>query len=152
MANYTKEIAHMLDRMLIKVLHQDKTGFYKDKLNYKLSLVELLLLRRLNEEETVKLQSVIDYLEIDRNHMTTALKKLMSYKFVQKVPDKYDGRNQLIVVTDEGRRFLDELSEVSQKELDFVLKDVSINEEKAILIFLSKIVQYHTDKFDPDDI
>lgn len=150
MANYTKEIAHMLERYLIKILHQDKEGFYKAHLNTKLSLMEVLLLKRLGELREIRLSVLVEYLEIDRNVLTTTLKRLQSLNLVIKKPDLSDGRGQVIALSNYGWQFLCTLEDAAKDEIDFVLKDITINEEKAILKFLSKMVQYHTTKFELD--
>lgn len=148
MANYSKEIAHMLDRMLIKIMHQDKSGFYKQALKQKLNLLDLLILRKLNEAGSMKIGDLVTYLEIDRNVLTTSLKRLQSLKIIIKSTDAKDGRGQMISMSEYGESFVKTLIEASKSEMDFVLKDVTVNEEKAILKFLSKVVQYHTTKFD----
>ena len=150
MANYSKEIAHMLDRMLIKILHQDKSGFYKKALNHKLNLLDLLILRKLNETGEMKIGDLVAYLEIDRNVMTTSIKRLQSLKVIVKNTDIKDARRQMISLSEYGESFVQSLIKASMSEMDFVLKDVSVNEEKAILIFLSKVVQYHTTKYEID--
>ncbi|MDK2866783.1 MAG: hypothetical protein PWP51_774 [Clostridiales bacterium] len=150
MANYRKEIAHMLDRMLIKVLHQDKAGFYKKAVSAKLNLLDMLILRRLEEIGMMKLSDMVSYLEVDRNVLTTSLKRLQSVNLICKRTDSVDGRAQIIVLSEYGEQFVKALSEASQSEMDFVLQDITVNEEKAILKFLSKIVQYHTNKYELD--
>jgi len=152
MANYTKEITHMLERYLIKILHQDKGGFYKENLNVKLSLVELLLLKQLKANGDRKLSDLLEYLEIDRNLLSTTIKRLQSLNYIVKKPDHADGRGQVIVLSSYGEQFLMTLEMCSKTEMDFVLKDITINEEKAILKFLSKMVQYHTTKFELDPL
>ena len=148
MANYTREIAHMLDRLNTKILTQDKTGYFRKDLKVKLNLVEILLLKQLGEHGEVKLNQLIKTLEVDRNLITTTVKRLCSLKLVQKRTDEVDGRGQVISLLPAGRELYSELITQQSKELDFILDDVTINEEKTILKFISKMVQYHTEKFE----
>jgi len=152
MANYTKEISHMLERYFIKILHQDKGGFYKDDLNVKLSLVELLLLRQLQANGERKLSDLLEYLEIDRNLLATTIKKLQSLNYIVKKPDHIDGSGQVVMLSNYGEQFIMTLEKSMKAEMDFVLRDITINEEKAILKFLSKMVQYHTTKFELEQL
>lgn len=148
MANYTREIAHMLDRLNTKILAQDKTGYFRKDLKVKLNLVEILLLKQLGEHGEVKLNQLINTLEVDRNLITTTVKRMGTLKLVQKRADEMDGRSQVIVLLPAGRELYNALINQQNKELDFILDDVTINEEKTILKFISKMVQYHTDKFE----
>ncbi len=148
MANYTREIAHMLDRLNTKILTQDKAGYFRKDLKVNLNLVEILLLKQLGEHGEVKLNQLIKTLEVDRNLITTTIKRLSSLKLVQKRADEIDGRGQVISLLPAGKELYSELIIQQSKELDFILDDVTINEEKTILKFISKMVQYHTEKFE----
>lgn len=148
MANYTKEIAHMLDRFYTKLLSQDKSGFYKKELPVRMSLVEMLTLKKIGDLGSVRLNDLITLLEIDRNLATTTIKNLSSMKYIAKQKDESDGRGQLLHLLPGGELLYHRVLELQQKELSFVLNDVTINEEKAILKFISKMVQYNTEKFE----
>lgn len=148
MANYSREISHMMDRLNIKTLSQDKNGFYRKHLSIKLNLLEILMLKQIKEGETVRIHTLIKHLEIDRNLLNTTLKRLISLKLVTKRMDDLDKRGQIVEVTAYGEAIYEEIKLAQQNELDFMLSDVSINEEKAILKFISKIVQYHTEKYE----
>lgn len=148
MANYTKEISHMLDRLNTKILSQDKEGYFKASLKTKLSLIDLMMIKQIGEHGEVRLNQLIKVLEVDRNLVTTTVKKLMSHKWIQKRVDATDGRGQILCLLPAGVELYDEILELQRRELEFILNDVTINEEKAILKFISKIVQYHTDKFE----
>lgn len=148
MANYTKEIAHMLERLHTKILSQDKGGYFKRDIGFKLSLLEMLMLKRIGEHGRVRLNDLITELEIDRNLVTTTVKRLMTLKLVLKKQDESDGRGQCVELSPAGEVLYHKILKLQEKELGFVLSDVTINEEKAILKFISKIVQYHTDKFE----
>lgn len=148
MANYSREIAHLLDRLYIKTLSQDKKGYYKKNLKVKLNLAEVLLLKQVGERGEVKLNHLINVLEVDRNFLTTTIKRLIGLKILVKTPDEADGRGQIISMTPSGKELYDALMEEQQKELAFILNDITINEEKTALKFISKIVQYHTEKYE----
>ncbi len=147
MANYTREIAHMLDRLNTKILAQDKNGYYIKQLKVELNLAEVLILKQLGESGSIKLNALIKHLEVDRNFINTTLKRMVTAKWVQKNPDPEDGRSQILSLLQPGRDLYHELLKQQQSELDFVLNDITINQEKTILKFISTIVQYHTEKY-----
>lgn len=148
MANYTREIAHMLDRLNTKTLAQDKDGYFRKNLKVKLNLIEMLIIKHIGEHGEVRLHHLIKVMEVDRNLVTTTVKRLISLKLLQKKADDEDGRSQVISITASGRETYEDLLKEQQKELDFILNDITINEEKTILKFISKIVQYHTEKYE----
>ena len=148
MANYTREIAHMLDRLNTKTLSQDKEGYFRTHLKTKINLIEMLMIKQIGEHGEIKLNQLIKVMEVDRNLVTTTLKRLIGLKILQKKPDMMDGRGQIVSMTPLGKGLYQDLLKQQQLELDFILNDVTINEEKTILKFISKMVQIHTDKYE----
>ncbi len=148
MANYTREIAHMLDRLNIKTVSQDKEGYFRNHLKVKINLLEMLMIKQIGEHGEIRLNQLIKVMEVDRNLVTTTLKRLIGLKLLQKKPDGIDGRGQIISMLPLGRELYQDLLKEQQLELDFILNDVTINEEKTILKFISKMVQVHTDKYE----
>lgn len=150
MANYTNEIAHMMERLFVKILSQDKEGFFNKTLDYNVNLIDLLMMSKLYNKE-LRISSLVDQLEINRNLVNTTLSKLISDRIVAKRTDPDDGRGQLVGLTSHGKRVAESIFSHKQKELAFMLSDITINEEKAILKFLSKYVQYHTERYEVED-
>ncbi|MDO4800479.1 MAG: winged helix-turn-helix transcriptional regulator [Bacillota bacterium] len=148
MANYTNEIAHMIERFRIKTLSQDRDGFFKTYLKLELNLLEVLLLRHLSKSEA-RINTLVKQLEVSRNLVNTTVSRLVKDKIVQKRTDHKDGRCQIISLTPQGKRLADDLLAQQDSELSFMLRDVTVNEERAILKFLSKYVQYHTERYEP---
>ena len=138
----------MLDRLNTKILTQDKSGYYRKHLKVELNLAEVLILKQLGEHGDIKLNQLIKNLEVDRNFLNTTLKRMMTLKLIHKTPDPSDGRSQVVGMLQAGRELYHELLKQQQQELDFVLNDITINEEKTVLKFISKLVQYHTEKYE----
>ncbi|MBF4694479.1 MarR family winged helix-turn-helix transcriptional regulator [Fusibacter ferrireducens] len=148
MANYTREISHMMDRMLIKIMSQDKKGFYPSKLIHRLSLLDILLIKTVGESSIIQINAVVKTLELDRNLINISIKKLGRMKLVEKRQGEQDKREKWIELTESGAHIYQAILSAQLSEMEFVLNDITINEEKTVLKFLSKIVQYHTDKYD----
>ncbi|MBM7561356.1 MarR family winged helix-turn-helix transcriptional regulator [Fusibacter tunisiensis] len=148
MANYSKEITHMMDRLYVKLLSQDRNGLYKETIYPKLNLMEFLMIKKIGEAGTIRLNKLIDLMEVDRNLVTTTVKKLSTLRLLKKNPDVLDGRIQCISLLPEGDVLYNRILEIQKEEIDFVLNEITVNEEKAVLKFISKIVQFHTDKYE----
>ncbi|GAU75624.1 MarR family winged helix-turn-helix transcriptional regulator [Fusibacter sp. 3D3] len=148
MANYTREISHMMDRMLIKIMSQDKNGFYPSELIHQMSLLDILLIKTVGEVSQIQLSVMIKTLELDRNLIDVSVKNLIRMKLVKKKKGEVDQREKWIELTESGENLFRTLLDAQLSEMEFILNDITINEEKTILKFLSKIVQYHTEKYD----
>lgn len=148
MANYTREISHMMDRMLIKIMSQDKKGFYPNDLIHRMSLLDILVIKMIGESNNMQLNVLIRTLELDRNLIDVSVRNLIGLKLIMKKTGERDKREKWLVLTQSGEQIYQKLLGAQLSEMEFVLNDITINEEKTILKFLSKIVQYHTEKFD----
>lgn len=148
MANYTREISHMMDRMLTKLLKQDKKGFYSSELYLKLSLLDFMVIKQVGEHEEINVNMLINLLELDRNSIDVSIKNLVSEKILCKTLGTADKRERIIKLTEAGNMLYTSLIKAQRDEIEFVLNDITINEEKSILKFLSKYVQRHTDKYE----
>ena len=148
MANYTREISHMMDRMLIKIMSQDKKGFYPNDLMHRMSLLDILVIKMIGESKDMQLNVLIRTLELDRNLIDVSVRNLIGLKLIMKKTGERDKREKYLALTQSGELIYEKLLSAQLSEMEFVLNDITINEEKTILKFLSKIVQYHTEKFD----
>lgn len=148
MANYTREISHMMDRMLIKIMSQDKKGFYPNDLMHRMSLLDILVIKMIGESKDMQLNALIRTLELDRNLIDVSVRNLIGLKLIMKKTGERDKREKYLALTQSGELIYEKLLSAQLSEMEFVLNDITINEEKTILKFLSKIVQYHTEKFD----
>ena len=108
----------------------------------------MLIIKQIGEHGEIRLNQLIKVMEVDRNLVTTTLKRLIGLRVLQKRPDGADGRGQIVSIAPLGLELYQELLKQQQQELDFILSDITINEEKTILKFISKMVQVHTDKYE----
>ncbi|QXM05223.1 MarR family winged helix-turn-helix transcriptional regulator [Crassaminicella indica] len=140
MANYYHEINRMIDKLMHKVLVYDRKGF---KINGKeeLSLLDIHVLRKIGQEDNKKIYELINDLEIDRGVVASVTKKLILNGYIIKERSEEDKRVYIIKLTDAGKEMYEKTLKVQKDLLDFVLSEVTLNEEKAILKFLSKINQ-----------
>lgn len=141
MANYYNEINQMIEKIAHKVLISDKKKFKIGRKNQEFSLLEMLIIKKIGNNEMKSIYELVKETEIDRGLMAPMIKNLVIGGYIEKEKAKEDKRVSMVKLTKSGKEIYDEII-VSQKEFfEFVLSDVTLNEEKAILKFLSKINQ-----------
>lgn len=141
MANYYNEINQMIEKIVHKVLISDKKKFKIGRKNQEFSLLEMLIIKKIGNNEMKSIYELVKETEIDRGLMAPIIKNLVIAGYIEKEKAKEDKRVSMVKLTMSGKEIYDEII-VSQKEFfEFVLSDVTLNEEKAILKFLSKINQ-----------
>ncbi|MCT4605092.1 MAG: MarR family transcriptional regulator [Marinisporobacter sp.] len=140
MANYYYEINKMLDKLMHKVLVYDRKGF---KINGKeeLSLLDIHVLRKIGQVNNKKIYELVKDLEIDRGLIASVMKKLILNGYITKEKSEEDKRVYILKLTDEGKEMCKKTLDIQKDLLNFVLSDVTLKEEQAILKFLSKINQ-----------
>ncbi|KXG75644.1 MarR family winged helix-turn-helix transcriptional regulator [Thermotalea metallivorans] len=141
MANYYKEINKMLEKLVHRVLIYDRAGFKKGVKTEELSLLDIYILKKIGEEESKKIYELVNEMEIDRGIIASSTSKLVSCGYVEKEKSQEDKRVYVLRLTEQGRQLWHKNNEKHGELLNFVLADITLNEEKAILKFLSKINQ-----------
>ncbi|PAB59331.1 MarR family winged helix-turn-helix transcriptional regulator [Anaeromicrobium sediminis] len=139
MANYYNEINNMINKLIQKIIYYDTKGFKvgKDK---ELGLIDVYILRSIGLENK-KIYEVVKEIGVDRSLVATSLKKLSTYGYVIKEKSVEDKRAYVLRLTEEGVELYHKTWEIQSDILNFILETTTLNEEKAILKFLSKINQ-----------
>lgn len=146
MANYTSEILVMMEKVGTMVVTQDKQGFYRSKLGSDYSLLDILIILYISRENR-SIKDIVGHFGINRNMINSTVGSMVKRNILIKLKNEHDGRLQLLELTSKGMEILRVIEEEKNRELEFMLSEASINEEKAILKFLSKYIQYRTEKF-----
>ena len=120
-----------MDQKKIKVL-ADREGF---------SIRESFFVVELGAHEFMTFSDIEKYLEVDRKTLTAMIGKLSKKDIVEKRAAETDRRCAYIILTDKGKRVRAELIEQAQALMNFAVDDLTINEEKAVLKFFSKLLQ-----------
>ena len=141
MGNYYNEINRMLDKLIHKVLIYDRKGFKVGAKGESLSLLDLDILRRIGEENCKKLYTLVEEMEMDRGLISSCIQKLSLMGYLEKEKSKKDKRVYIVRLTDLGRKMTENNLEKQKELLHFILDEMTLNEEKTILKFLSKINQ-----------
>ncbi len=139
MAQYKKEINVMLFRVVEQSLNQ---GAIRKKTVGSIGFDELLILEHIHQHGGQPLSKVMNALNFERRSFQSIVHKLIKSKWVEKYPVDEDKRRVVLELTEKGAEML--LTEKKQLErgLDYLIKDLTVNEEKGVLKFLSKLHQY----------
>lgn len=141
MGNYYNEINRMLDKLIHKVLLYDRKGFKAGVKGEALSLLDLDILRRIGEQDRKKLFELVEEMEMDRGLISSCIQKLVLNGYLEKEKSKKDKRAYIVRLTEPGRKMTQIHLEKQKELLHLILDDMSLNEEKAILKFLSRVNQ-----------
>ncbi len=141
MANYYDEINKMMEKIVNKLLIIDKKGFKLRKKNEELSLLDIFVLKNIGSNNMKPIYSLVKETEIDRGLMTSIINKLVANGYIKKEKAKEDKRVNMVILTEEGESVYNKILKSQGAFLDFILDDITLNEEKTILKFLSKINQ-----------
>ncbi|SHI64243.1 DNA-binding transcriptional regulator, MarR family [Geosporobacter subterraneus DSM 17957] len=141
MGNYYNEINRMMEKLIHKVLVYDRKGFKAGVKGEALSLLDLDILRRIEEQGCKKLYELVEEMEIDRGLISSCIQKLVLNSYLEKEKSKKDKRAYIVRLTELGRKMTATHLEKQKELLHLILDDMSLNEEKAILKFLSRVNQ-----------
>ncbi len=146
MANYTNEIYKMLEKITKTIVYQDRKGFYRSSVGSGFGMLEILTMRLIGEGGC-SIKDIVRHFNINRNVVNTVVKSLIKNNIVTKDQNETDGRFQILELTPRGKEILDIIREEQNKEVMYMLANTSINEEKAILKFLSRYQEYREESF-----
>ena len=151
MANLYKEIEVMFERLFIKLLSVDRRGLKINGKNEKFSFVDIMVLRMIGLSENISIYDLIYTLDLDRGIISTSISKLTKGRYIEKKRSVQDGRVYLLTLTPEGELLFEKLREEERDLTGFLLENSTINEQKAVLKFLSRMNQTMVGKYQIDE-
>jgi DNA-binding MarR family transcriptional regulator len=137
----------MLEKLVAKLLRYDRQALTLDKNRQKVTLLELWLIREL-EHEDLSIQALADRFDLNRALVARSLEQLIRQGLIEKQRDFEDNRIQKISLTDQGKSMMAYWKVHEEDYLDFVISDLTVNEQKAVLKFLSRLNQLTVGKYD----
>lgn len=141
MANYYKEINNMMEKIINKILVLEKGGIGLGIKKDKFSFLEMQIIKKVGKDKSKSISDLIKETDIDRGIITLIVNKLVLGGYFKKEKSNEDKRVSILMLTEEGNNIYTKIINQQKELLDFVLGDISLNEEKTILKFLSKINQ-----------
>ena len=107
----------------------------------KITLLNFFILKRINVKQEVVLTDLRDEIGIDYNTIRKEVCNLEELGLINRNEDPKDKRRRVIEVTKHGKEQIKEVNHLIENKLQFVINNFSVNEEKAVLKFLSRINQ-----------
>lgn len=149
--NHYLAILRMLEILIKKFIEHDKRGVGLQS-NEVLSFSEMMLLIELSRCDRMTTQELLSFFPLERGIMSTLLNRLISQGLITKEKDEQDKRKTYYTLTAQGKICFKAIETQEIEALEFVMKDMSINEQKAILKFLSRINQLTVDKYEEESV
>ncbi|MCK8059445.1 MULTISPECIES: MarR family winged helix-turn-helix transcriptional regulator [unclassified Fusibacter] len=139
MSQYSKELNTMLNKTLMRVnrIHSNKK---LGTATCKLDIMDVAILEVLNDEPQ-SLKSLCTNMNYPRADLAKFVSRLLKSKLIEKSEDPVDKRLVVLGLTEFGDRQLAVASSKLHAPLEFAISELTINEEKAVLKYLSRLHQ-----------
>jgi len=144
MRNYYVQIQEYLQKLIKNIIVLDRKGINTSG-SY-LSIIDILILKLLGNEQGKKMFEVMETLNVDRNTFKTIINRLTSQDYLVKSKSDEDKRAYSLKLTDKGRRVFEEITDKENQMLVSLLNDFTFNEERTILKFLVKLEMLNREK------
>ncbi len=139
MANYYEQIYKLIVKSIHKVLIQDRKGLKIGTKGEAISLLDIHILEKIGEAGHKKIYQLVEDISMDRRFIASCVKKLLLNGYIEKERSEKDKRVHILKLTEYGKMHYKKYEQEQKKWLNFVLSEVTLNEEKAIVKFLSRI-------------
>jgi len=139
MSVYSNEINQMINKILEKAVY--KKDDEKALLPKKITLLNFFILKRIDEKNKIISTDLRDEIGVDYNTIRKEICNLENLGLVERNEDPRDKRKKFIQVTEHGKEQIKKVNWLIEDKLQFVINNFSVNEEKAVLKFLSRINQ-----------
>lgn len=146
--NHHQSIMRMVEILIKKFIEHDKSGLKVADPLQPFSFSELMVLLELCRNGPMTAQELLKTFQVDRGILNTMISHLISQQLIEKEKDEADKRKIYLSLTEAGRSYAQQLLAVEESALQFVLTDMSVNEQKAVLKFLSRINQLTVEKYE----
>lgn len=95
--------------------------------------------------------SEADFLRLHKRPRAKTKQLLADYHklgLIEKVIDETDARRRKLRLTEQGLMLKERIQSIIEEEINFLLSDMSVNEEVAVLKFISRINQLTVGKYE----
>lgn len=138
MSVYSNEIIQMVNKLLRKKTFNSDGGTY----NFNdLDLSRYYYLKLINQSDQITLTDISNTLDRPFNDVRKEISLMIKDDYLIKEPMVNDKRKKRLLLTQKGQLELEVFNEDLEEIISFIIKDFSVNEEKAVLKFLSRMNQ-----------
>lgn len=141
MSVYQKDISKLLKVLLFKYETQIVRNNNLVKKLEHFGSVEVAILEIINTEECITINTILEMIPLKRSKLVGIIKKLTEASLLKKIINDSDKRSNYMKLDKKGVELLATFHNEEEDFLDFILDDMTVNEEKTIVKFLSKINQ-----------
>ncbi|RKD23598.1 DNA-binding transcriptional regulator, MarR family [Caminicella sporogenes DSM 14501] len=141
MANYYKEINKMIEKIIHNIIVLDKRGFKLGLKGEVLSFLDIYIIKIIGQNSMMSIYNLVNKTGVDRGIIASVVNKMVAGGYFKKEKSKDDKRVYMVMLTEEGKKVYDKIIDNQNNLLEFILSDITLNEEKALLKFLSKVNQ-----------
>lgn len=136
---YYNEIYEMSSKIFENIILKNK---YNEIISIKkISFNDYILMKKMYTFSETTIKELYEETDINYNVLIKKIEDLKNIGIVSKENSKDDKRVKILKITDEGKEILIKVDAKINEKLKFIIKDFTVNEEKAVLKFLSKINQ-----------
>jgi DNA-binding MarR family transcriptional regulator len=139
MSQYGKELNTMLNKTLMRV-NRINSNRKLGSAVCKLDMMDVMVLDHLNIQPQ-SLKSLCNKMNYPRVDLAKIASRLLKVKLIKKSEDPTDKRLVVLGLTEFGEKQLEVASTKLHVPLDFAISELTINEEKAVLKYLSRLHQ-----------
>lgn len=109
---------------------------------------QLKTLRLIAQKGAITQKELLEILTLKSGSVSEMVKKLEGQGFITKERDAADRRKINIAITDKGRSFIEEQSEINEEQEKVLFTSLSISEQQELERLLEKLFEDWKGKFD----
>lgn len=151
MANYYNEVNHMIEKVMYKFIKFDKSGIKIGERQDKYNFLDLIIFREIGKKGSITVFDLLSQLEVDRGILSTSINRFINLGLLIKKRSELDKRKFVLYLTEDGSKFYENVLKIEVEELNFILKDMTVNEQKTVLKFLSRLNQLTVPRLEVED-
>jgi len=140
----------MIEKIMSKVLRYDRMSFPLDSQQHKVTLIELWLLKEL-QRQALSIQEISERFDLSRDLVSRSTERLERLGLIDRAVAQNDRRVRRVGLSVMGVQALESWQSHEKAYLDYVLGEMTVNEQKAVLKFLSRMNQLTVGKYDLHD-
>lgn len=134
-----EEISMKLFVVLTRTLDAIKKSVEKDIRSYGLNTTEFAVLEFIYSKGDQPIQKIGEKVLISSSSITYVVDKLEKKNFLKRVPSPEDRRITFASITEEGKRFMDEIFPQHQETIARIMGGLPLEEKEVLLTHLKKL-------------
>lgn len=139
MSIYSSEINQMVNKLLDKVTCTDVKKKILEK--QELNIFNYIILKKIREKDGIIFTEILNDVDVNYDVLRNKIEELLIKGYIEKKVSKEDKRKKSLYITNLGQKEFIKFKFFIEEKINFTISDFSVNEEKAVLKFLSRVNQ-----------